>query len=68
MFGLFKRRKQIEVAQAEHEAEVDLEVRTHQKEQKRVVQDTKKATDDLVKSVKDNGFTLKIYRAAGGKS
>lgn len=44
-----------------------IEVKVHKKATKKSVDDTKKAIEQLNKTLLRNNFTLKIYIAVGGK-
>lgn len=57
----------IKAKQAQQEKEVGLEVQAQKQKQKVAVDEAQKATDNLVRQVKDNGFTWKIYTAMGGR-
>lgn len=63
----FKKRKKEESDRCNREAVINLEVEAHRQKRERVAAETQKAAGRFVGQVKDNGFTLKIYSAAGGK-
>jgi len=46
---------------------VSVEIEHHQNATAKTVAETKKVTDNFNRVIKENGFTLKIHVAAGGR-
>jgi hypothetical protein len=63
----FKKRKQEKDDRCDKEKRINLEVEAHHLSQRKSIEETRKVTEKFVQRVKDNGFTLRIYSAAGGK-
>lgn len=64
---LWFKKHRLEVRHAKHEKEVTLEVAAHKLKQKKAGVEAKKATDNLVRQVRDSGCTWKLYSAIGGR-
>lgn len=64
---LFGRRKPSKIERAEANREVQVEIVAHKDATKKEVEKVKEANEALKETFKPNGFTLKIYLAAGGK-
>lgn len=62
----FKRKKE-QVKQDERAKQVSVEVRQHKNKSKKVMANTQKVSDNLNKLLRENGITIKISLATGGK-
>lgn len=60
-----KNKEEVSVTPQEQEAIIEIE--THKSAQKEAIEQAKQASQQLNKLLVENGFTLKIYVAAGGK-
>ena len=63
----FKKKKRYEDLRDQLAARVSVEVPEHQRVKKEAVEEARQATDTLKEVINNNGFTLKIHIAAGGK-
>lgn len=63
----FKSNKQSKAIQANLEQTVPKIVAQHQLKTDKVVAETTKVGDNLIGIIKENGFTLQIHAALGGK-
>lgn len=63
----FKTKKKDEDIRDELASRISVEVPEHQRAKKQAVEEAKKATDNLKEIISNNGFTIKIHTAAGGK-
>ena len=63
--SFFNRKKPVKV-EAQHDSRVEVVV--HKEATKEVVAQAKKANETLAKLLEQNGFTIKIFLAAGGKT
>lgn len=61
-----KKQSQVDL-QHELEAVVSVELEKHEKATDDKIKETKEVTDKFNKILKENGFTLKIHVAAGGR-
>lgn len=64
MFWFGKKQKKI---QAASDKKIEKEVAMHKRSAKKKVDEVKKATNKLNNVFEENGFTVKIFLAAGGK-
>lgn len=62
-----KKRRQEDDDRAERERAVTVEIQHHKKETAKVIAQTKKVTDNFNRVLNQNGITIKIHLAAGGK-
>lgn len=64
---LWFKRKPLQAAQDDAVQRSSIEIIAHKDAKHEVVEDAKAANEQLKKLLVGNGFTLKIYLAAGGK-
>lgn len=62
-----KSRKTKVMLQDKLAAQVEKDVQKHKNETTKVVAQTKKIVNNFNKTFKENGFTIRIHAAAGGK-
>jgi ERCC4-type nuclease len=62
----FNRKKRKETL-AQKEAEIDKEVKRHKVQRDRVLVQSRKVTDNFNKVLNENGITISIHLATGGK-
>lgn len=65
--GIFRKKKDTPIASSAEERQI-IEIVADKQAQHEVVQQAKEASERLNTLLVQNGFTLKIYLAAGGKS
>lgn len=63
----FNKKKQEQAETAEHNRAVTVEIEHHKEETAKAIAKTKKVTDNFNKVLNQNGITIKIHLAAGGK-
>lgn len=63
----FKKRKAKTVAQDELAKEVEIDVKAHKAKAAKVVAQGQKIVDNFNKVLEENGITIRIHAAAGGK-
>lgn len=66
--GIFRRKKDTPVVNPVAEEQKIIEIVADKKAQHEVIQQAKEASERLNTLLVENGFTLKIYLAAGGKN
>lgn len=66
--AIFGRNKKLHDKQKEETVKSKIEVTAHKRATRATVAKVKQATDTLNQVLDENGFTLKIYLAAGGSA
>jgi hypothetical protein len=64
---LFNRKKESLATREDLEKKISVEIKQHEKITKKTVAETKKVADNFNRVIRNNGFTLQIHVAAGGK-
>lgn len=68
MWFFNKRRKEEQQEHAATERQSTIEIIAHQKASRQAIEEVKRANKDLNRLLEGNGFTVKIFLAAGGKT